>query len=448
MPWPSKRKVPGAKKRPFYRSLFFQIAAGLVLGAVVGAVWPDFGAALKPLGDGFVKLVKMIIAPLVFCVVVIGIAGAGDLATLRRIGVKALIYFEIVSTAALVVGLVITEIIGPGQGFNVDPSTLDPGSVQEKTEGAPASASEFVLDIIPESVIGAFAENSLLQVLLFSVLFGIAMIHAGERARPLMSLIEKLQDIIFTIVAWVMKLAPIATFGVMAYTVGEYGLGSLTSFGKMIGAFYLAILVFLVLLAVLLRVTTGVGFLRVVNYVREELVTAAFTGSSEAVLPQITKKLEDAGCSRTVVGLVVPTGYSFNLDGASIYISASVVFLAQAMGTDLGFSELLTIILVAVLTSKGMAGVAGSAFVALTATIGAVGGIPAAAAVLILGPDRIMAKGRTATNLIGNVVATLIVARWEKQLDRRQLDRALRRGKSKQDSEEDISEASRSAGGK
>ncbi|MBC3191008.1 C4-dicarboxylate transporter DctA [Pseudonocardia sp. C8] len=417
----------GRKKQPFYRSLFFQVIAGLILGLVVGFLWPAFGSALKPLGDGFINLIKMIVAPLVFCVVVTGIAGTSDMAALRRIGVKALIYFEVVTTIALVLGLVIAEVFAPGRGMHIDPRTLDAGAVEEKTGGAELSAGQFILDIIPVSVVDSFAQNNLLQVLLFSLISGVALVALGDRGKPFMTLLQSFQELIFQIVGYVMKLAPLATFGVAAFTVGEYGVDSLLGFGKMIGTFYVAVAAFLVFLAVLVRLTVGVGLFRVVNYVREEVALAAFTGSSEAVLPQLTEKLERAGCSRSVVGIVLPAGYSFNLDGASLFLTASVVFLAQALDVDLTLTQQVTIILVAIVTSKGMAGVAGSAFVALTATLGVVGGIPAAAAALILGPDRIIGKGRTATNTIGYVIATLVIARWEKQLDREQLRKALSR---------------------
>ncbi len=430
---PASGKSPAsttARKKPFYRSLLFQILLGLIAGLVVGIVWPEFGSALKPLGDGFINLVKMIIAPLVFCVVVIGIAGAGDLASLKRIGLKTLIYFEVVTTLALIIGVAMTVWLKPGEGLNIDLSTLDASSVEKKAGGHELTASGFLLGIIPLSVMGAFVENNLLQILLFSVLFGVAMIVLGKRSALIFTFIEGFQDIIFKIIGWIMKLAPIATFGVVAFTVGNYGLESLVSFGKLIGVFFLVLLAILVIFAAVVRIFIRVSFFKVLNYFREEILTAALVGSSEAVLPQIVAKLEKAGCPRTVVGVVVPSGYSFNLDGASAYLSVAIIFLAQVSGADLSMTSIMTIVLVSLLTSKGMAGVAGSAFVALLATLSAVGGIPAAAAVLILGPDQIMGKGRTMLNLIGNIVATLFIARWERELDSEQLRRELHRKRS------------------
>lgn len=421
------------KRKPFYRSLIFQILMGLVFGLLVGVLWPNFATGLRPLGDGFINLVKMIIAPLVFCVVVVGIAGAGDLASLKRIGLKTLIYFEVITTFALLIGVALTVWLKPGDGLNIDLEALDTSSIEEKTGGAEKelTAASFLLDVIPKSVVGAFADNNLLQILLFSVFFGVALIVLGRSAEPIYNFIHGVQDVIFKIVGWIMKLAPIATFGVVAFTVGTYGLESLVSFGKLIGVFFLVLLAILVVFAVMVSVYLRVNFLKVLNYFREEIVTAALIGSSEAVLPQIVAKLEKAGCSRTVVGVVVPSGYSFNLDGASAYLSVAIIFLAQVSGADLSAGSIMTIVLVSLLTSKGMAGVAGSAFVALLATLSAVGGIPAAAAVLILGPDQVMGKGRTMLNLIGNIVATLVIARWEKQLDREQLLRETQRPRTK-----------------
>ncbi|MGJ0181837.1 cation:dicarboxylate symporter family transporter [Corynebacterium glyciniphilum] len=419
-------------RKPFYRSLIFWTLAGVVLGILVGALWPPFATLLEPLGTVFVNLVKMIIAPLVFCVVVTGIANAGDLAVLRRIGIKALVYFEAVSLIALCVGLAFAVWMRPGSGMGVDPSTLDTSQVDEAATQN-TGVADFLIGIVPESVMEAFAQNDILQVLFFAVLFGIALLLFGPRAAPLIKGITLVQDIILRIVSGIMVLAPVATFAVTAYTIGEYGLSALSQFGALLGVFYLALTAFLVVLGAVVRLATGVGLLRVMGYMKNEIVTGALVGSSEAVMPQLIRKLEHAGAGRSVVGLVIPTGYSFNLDGAAIYLSVSAVFLAHATGTELSVADLVMIVGVAMLTSHGMAGVAGSAFVTLTVTIGTVGAIPVAAAALILAPDRFMGKGRTAVNIIGNVVATLIVARWTGELDRRRL-RDVVTGKIEDDS--------------
>lgn len=437
------------RKRRFYKSLIFWILVGLVAGILVGATWPTFGASLKILGDNFINLIKMLIAPLVFCVVVLGIAGAGDLVSLRRIGIKALVYFEVVTTAALIIGLGMALWLKPGAGLNVDPSTLDTSALDQETAASgELTVSSFILGIIPESVVDAFATNNLLQILLFAVLFGIAMIILGERCSPLLTMLENLQDVVFKIVDWVMRLAPIATFGVVAYVTGEYGLESLLSFGKLILVFFAVVIAVLALFAVILGVYLRINLLRVLNYFREEIITAAALGSSEAMLPRIVEKLKKCGCSSPVVGIVVPSGYSFNLDGATAYLSVAIIFLAQVSGADLSFSSVLTIVLVSMLTSKGMAGVAGSSFVALLATLSAVGGIPAALAVIILGPDQIMGKGRTMVNIIGTLVATIVVARWTNELDVDVLRRELRRRRSglpAEDESNDVIKASATA---
>ncbi|RSM77650.1 C4-dicarboxylate transporter DctA [Kibdelosporangium aridum] len=411
-----------------HRSMFFQVLAGVVLGLVIGAIWPGFGADLKPIGDGFIKLIKMIIAPLIFCVVVTGIAKVGDLKAVGRIGLKAIIYFEVVTTAALGLGLLVGNIVGPGHGMNIDPSTLDPNAVEQKTGGAHLPGTvEFLLNIIPASVVNAFATNSLLQVLLFSVLFGVALAAFAEHSGPslVLKMLDELTQIIFRVVGYVMKLAPLGALGAMAFIVGQYGLSSLSAFGLLIAACYGAAILFCLVLVVIAKVGAGVNLWKFIRFTREEFALALATASSESVMPRMMAKLEQAGCQKAAVGLVLPTGYSFNLDGASIYLSLATVFLAQAVGVPLSLGDQIVIVLVLMLTSKGMAGVPGSAFLALSATLAAVGSIPAAAVSLLLGADRIMDSMRVFTNLLGNCVATFVVARWEGLLNRDQLDEAL-----------------------
>jgi aerobic C4-dicarboxylate transport protein len=417
-----------SKKRGLHRSMFFQVLVAVAIGLAIGAIWPGFGAALRPVGDGFIKLIKMIIAPLIFCVVVTGIAKVGDLKSVGRIGLKAILYFEVVTTAALGLGLLVGNIVNPGAGLNIDPSTLNAGAVDQKTGGAhlPGTA-EFLLNIIPSSVVNAFATNSLLQVLLFSVMFGVALAAFADHAGPSMVLkfLEELTQIIFRVVGYIMKLAPLGALGAMAFIAGQYGISSLGAFGVLIAACYGAAFLFCLVLVLVAKFAAGVNLWRFIKYAREEFVLALATASSETVMPRMMAKLEAVGCQPAAVGLILPTGYSFNLDGASIYLSLATVFLAQAVGVPLSLGDQIVIVLVLMLTSKGMAGVPGSAFLALSATLTAVGSIPAAAVSLLLGADRIMDSMRVFTNLLGNCVATFVVARWEGQLDREQLNRVL-----------------------
>ncbi|HEY6649576.1 MAG TPA: C4-dicarboxylate transporter DctA [Mycobacterium sp.] len=424
--------VSVAPRKAWYSSLFVQLLVAIVAGIAVGWLWPAFGADLKPLADGFIKLIKMLIAPIIFCTVVIGIAHVGDLKSVGRIGVKALIYFEVVTTFALLFGLVIGNVIKPGAGFNIDPQTLATGAeaVAKKTgDGELPHTVEFILNIIPTSVFSAFAENMLLQVLFFAVLFGLALAKFGEHGPPVVfELIEHLSSIFFTVIGWIMRLAPVAAFGAMAYIIGQYGISSLGSYAKLIAACYLGAALFILVLAAIAWFLAGVNLWQFVVYIKDELFLALGTASTEVVLPRIMVKLVDAGCSRTTTGLVVPTGYSFNLDGATLYLSICVLFLAQALGVDLSLGEQVTAILVLMLTSKGMAGVPGSSFLALSATVAAIGhgAIPVAAVALLLGADRIMDSMRVSVNLLGNCVATLVVARWEGQLDTDRMRKVLR----------------------
>ncbi len=410
------------EKSRWYTSLFTWLLVAILAGIAIGAIFPDFGTDLKPLADGFIKLIKMLIAPIIFCTVVLGIAHVGDLKSVGRIGVKALIYFEVVTTFALLFGLAIGNIVKPGAGFSVDPETLATGAdaIAKKTSnGELPHTVEFLLNIIPASVISAFAENALLQVLFFAVFFGLALSKLGSSVPVVVSLVDQTSHVFFTIIGWIMKAAPIGAFGAMAYIVGQYGLSSLASYGKLIACCYVAAALFILVLAAIARIFAGVNLWKFVRYIKDELFIALGTASTEVVLPRIMTKLTHAGCSRTTTGLVVPTGYSFNLDGATLYLSICVLFLAQAMGVDLSFGEQITAVLVLMLTSKGMAGVPGSSFLALSATVSAIGhgSIPVAAVALLLGADRIMDSMRVSVNLLGNCVATFVVANWEGELD-------------------------------
>lgn len=451
----SQQATTGAVDTPprsrWYTSLFTQLLVAIVAGILVGWLWPAFGADLKPVADAFIKLIKMLIAPIIFCTVVIGIAHVGDLKSVGRIGVKALIYFEVVTTFALLFGLVIANVVKPGAGFNIDPQTLASGAdaVAKKTgSGELPHTVEFLLNIIPTSVFSAFAENQLLQVLFFAVLFGLALAKFGEHGPPVVfELIEHLSSLLFTIIGWIMKLAPLAAFGAMAYIIGQYGISSLGSYAKLIGACYLGAALFILVLGVIVWFLAGVNLWRFVVYIKDELFLALGTASTEVVLPRIMDKLIFAGCSRTTTGLVVPTGYSFNLDGATLYLSICVLFLAQALGVDLSLGEQITAVLVLMLTSKGMAGVPGSSFLALSATVAAIGhgAIPVAAVALLLGADRIMDSMRVSVNLLGNCVATIVVARWEGQLDSERMSAVLRGDVTEPVEAEDVPEVAVSA---
>ncbi|MFF1311507.1 cation:dicarboxylate symporter family transporter [Streptomyces sp. NPDC058320] len=399
--------------------MFALYACELVTGVVVGGLWPHAGTAVQPLGDGFVRLIKAMIAPLVFCVVVAGITKAGDLKAFGRIGLKALLWFEVATTVALVVGLLAGNLAGPGVGMNVDPSKLDASAVEDKTGGGSLpSTGDFILHSLPDSAVGAFAENSLLQVLVLACLVGAALLHLGNTKVPaILPAIEQGQEVVFAVVGFIMKLAPLAVFGATAHLVGEYGLGALSTYGKLIGVCYAVAVIFLVFLGLAMKAVTGLSLWKFVRYTREELLLALGTASSETVMPRMMQKLRHAGCRDDAVGLVLPTGYSFNLDGASIYLSIGTLFIAQAVGVDLSLGQQITVVIVLMLTSKGMAGVPGSAFLALSATASALGVIPAGAVALLLGVDRIMDAMRVSTNLLGNCVAVFAVSRWEGALD-------------------------------
>ncbi|MEV7664009.1 cation:dicarboxylase symporter family transporter [Paenarthrobacter sp. NPDC089316] len=412
--------VSQAAKKPLYKSLFFQILLAVVLGIAIGYLWPDLGSALRPLGDGFIQLIKMIIAPLIFLVIVTGISAVGDVKAVGRVGVKALVYFTAATLFALAFGLVVANIVQPGAGLNIDPATLSADAVNAKTTTAPPKdAGQFLLGIIPTSVVGAFASNSLLQVLCFAVFFGAAIVVVGrEKCKPVIDVMETTLELFFKIMAWVMRVAPVGAFGAMAFIIGQYGLSSLSTYALLIAACYGSALVFIALLFVVAWVYPRVPLWKFIKYSREEFLLALGTASTESVLPRIMTKLTNAGCSRATTGLVVPTGYSFNLDGAALYLSISLLFLAQAFGHNLDLGQQLAALGVLMLTSKGMAGVPGSAFLALSATAGALGIFPVAGVALLLGADRLMDSMRVVVNLLGNCVATFVVAKWEGQFDR------------------------------
>ena len=406
---------------PIYRSLFVQVLAALVLGIVLGMMAPTFAVELKILSDAFLKLISMIVAPIVFCVVVHGIAGAGDLKKVGRVGVKALIYFEGMTTVALIVGLTLALVVGPGHGMNIDPSTLDAKAITTHAENAHklqgGGVGTFLFNIIPTTSFDALARNDVLQVLFFAVIFGVSLALVGEKAQQVTSLIDAVSTVLFKAMGLIVRVAPLGVLGAVAYTVGRYGVGSLKQLASLVALFYLSIAVFVfVVLGVVMRLA-GLSILRFLAYLREELTIVLATASSDAVLPQIMRKLEWMGVKKSVVGLVIPTGYSFNLDAFSIYLTLATVFIAQATNTPLSLDDLLLILGVSLVTSKGAHGVPGSAIVILAATLNAVPSIPAIGLVLVLSVDWFIGMARALGNLIGNCVATVVIAAWEKDLD-------------------------------
>jgi aerobic C4-dicarboxylate transport protein len=411
-----------ASRRPLYRSLFAQVVVGLVLGVALGMAAPEFAIWLKFFSDAFLKLISMIVAPIVFCVVVHGIAGAGDLKKVGRVGVKALVYFEAMTTVALAVGLIVAYLIRPGEGMNIDASKLDAHALSAFVDNAHklhgGGFAGFILNIIPSTVFDALARNDVLQVLFFAIVFGVSLALVGEPAKPLADLIEIVAAVLFRAMGLIVRLAPLGVLGAVAYTVGEYGAGSLKQLASLVVVFWLAIVLFvLVVLGAVMRFCTGLSILRFLSYFREELTIVLATASSDAVLPQIMRKLERMGVDPSVVGLVVPTGYSFNLDAFSIYLTLATVFIAQATNTPLSFGDLLLILGISLITSKGAHGVPGSAIVILAATLNAVPAIPAIGLVLVLSVDWFVGMARALGNLIGNCVATVVIAAWEHDLD-------------------------------
>ena len=438
-------------KKPIYKVLYFQVICAIIIGVLLGYFYPELGASMKPFGDGFIKLIKMIIAPVIFCTVVTGIAGMEDMKKVGKTGGLAILYFEVVSTIALIVGLILVNTFGPGRGMHIDPATLDAGSVAVYTSGDKMeSTAQFIMNIIPNTVVSAFAEGNILQVLFFSILFGIALHQFGGRGTLVFDVIEKSSQILFQIVNMIMKVAPIGAFGAMAFTIGKYGVQSLLPLAELMGTFYLTCLLFIfVVLGAICRYagfsvwkyicyikeellivlgTSSSESWKYICYIKEELLIVLGTSSSESALPKIMDKLEKAGVSKSVVGLVVPTGYSFNLDGTAIYLTMAAVFIAQACDVEMTLMQELTLLAVLLLTSKGAAGVTGSGFIVLAATLSAVGHVPVAGLALILGIDRFMSEARALTNIIGNGIATIVVGKWCKELDEEKLHSVL--GKS------------------
>jgi aerobic C4-dicarboxylate transport protein len=397
----------------FYKTLYGQVLIATLAGVIVGHFWPAAGVAMKPLGDAFIKLVRMIIAPIIFCTVVVGIAGAAGVKTVGKAGALALVYFEVVSTTALVIGLIVVNLVQPGAGMNVDPASLDAASVaQYVTAGKAQSATGFLLDIIPTSVVDAFAKGDILQVLLFSVLFGFALRVVGATAMPIVAFIDTLSSVLFGIVGIIMKAAPLGAFGAMAFTIGSFGLGTLAQLAKLVACFYATCLLFIVCVLGAIAWWHAFGIWRFVKYIREEIFIVFGTSSSESVLPRIMEKLEGLGVDRSVVGVVIPAGYSFNLDGTAIYLAIATVFIAQATDTPLGLTRQIMLLALLLITSKGAAGVAGAALIVLAGTLSATGYIPVAGVALILGIHRFMGEAMAVTNLIGNGVATIVVGKW------------------------------------
>ncbi|BBT94403.1 C4-dicarboxylate transport protein [Aeromonas veronii] len=413
-------------RKKLFSSLYFQVLLAITLGVFLGHVYPELGADMKPLGDGFVKLIKMIIAPVIFCTVVTGIAGMESMKAVGKTGAIALLYFEVVSTIALIIGLCVVNLLQPGAGMNVDPAALDASAISAYAEQAKSQGIiAFLLDIIPGSVIGAFASGNILQVLLFAVLFGFSLHHIGEKGQVIFGVIDSFSKVIFGIINMIMRLAPVGAFGAMAFTIGKYGVGSLVQLGQLIACFYLTCLFFIFIVLGSIAKASGFSILRFISYIREELLIVLGTSSSESVLPRMLDKMEKLGCQKSVVGLVIPTGYSFNLDGTSIYLTMAAIFIAQATNTPLDLFQQITLLVVLLISSKGAAGVTGSGFIVLAATISAVGHLPLAGLALILGIDRFMSEARALTNLIGNGVATVVVAKYCKQLDEKKMDAVL-----------------------
>lgn len=416
----------GASAPGWYKQLWVQVLLAMAIGIALGHYYPSAGQSMQPLGDAFIKLIRMLIAPIIFCTVVLGIARMDDMSRVGKVAVKTLVYFEVMTTLALVVALVIVNLWQPGAGMNVNASSLDAGSVKAYVDQTHAQGMvPFLMNIIPSTLIGSFAEGNVLQVLLISVIFGSALIALGEHGKPLVNLLDVVSKMLFGAVAIVMWAAPLGAFGAIAFTVGKYGAGALMSLGNLLLCFYVICLVFIFLVLAPLCKVCGFSIFKLMRYLREEILICFATTSSEAVLPRMLTKMEQLGCKSSVVGLVIPTGYSFNLDGTCLYLAAVSVFLAQATNTPLDLYQQLGLLAVLLLTSKGAAGVAGAAFVVLAATLSTVGSIPVASVALVLGVHRLLAEGLVPTNLIGNAVATIVISKWEGALDMDKLQRVL-----------------------
>ncbi len=419
----SRRRAPPKR---WYAQLWVHVLVGMILGIALGKFYPSAGVRMQPLGDAFIKLIRMLIAPIIFCTVVHGIARMVNVARVGRVALKAILYFEVLTTVALVIGLAAVNLWKPGSGMNVDLAHVDTSAVQTYVAHSQStSVTQFLVNIIPSTFVGAFTEGNVLQVLLVSVLCAFALIQVGERGRPVVNFVESASQMLFKVVGIVMWTAPIGAFGAIAFTVGKFGAGSMVSLGKLLGGFYVTCLIFV--FGILWPVAHWCGFsiFKLIRYIREELLIVFATTSSETVLPQLMEKLEQLGCEESIVGLVIPTGYSFNLDGTCLYLATTTVFLAQATNTHLGIWQQLGLLAVLLLSSKGAAGVAGAAFVVLAATISSTGTIPVASVALVLGIHRLMSEGLTPTNVVGNAVATIVVAKWENALDEKRLHRAL-----------------------
>lgn len=402
--------------RKFTGSLYFYVILAIIAGIFIGYFLPHFAKSLKPLGDGFIRLVKMMIAPVIFCTIVSGIAGMEDTKKVGRVGLKAILYFEVMTTLALITGLVLINLFHPGSGMHVHAASLDASAITSK-QTQPVSVAEFLLHMIPETIVGAFTQTDLLPVLLFSVLFGFGLSKIGETGKPVVTAIHSLSQALFAVINIIMKVAPIGALGAMSYTIGAYGIAQLKPLAGLMGTFYLTCIFFIVVVLGSVLKAFGFNIFKLLLYIKSELLIVLGTSSSESALPPLIEKLEDAGCAPSVVGLVVPAGYSFNLDGTSIYLTMAAVFIAQATDTPLSLSQEITLLAVLIVTSKGAAGVTGSGFITLAATLPTVGHVPVAGLTLILGIDRFMSEARAITNIIGNASATLIISKWENELD-------------------------------
>ncbi|MBY0355178.1 MAG: C4-dicarboxylate transporter DctA [Rickettsiales bacterium] len=415
----SAQETPPPAKKIWWKSLYLQVVLAIFIGAAVGHFEPDTAIALKPLGDAFIKLIKMLVGPIIFCTVVTGIASMDNISQAGRVGIKAMLYFFILSALSLAVGLVIANVFEPGVGMNIDANTLDQSAINQyvNTANQPQSVQDFFLHLIPTTVVDAFAKGEILQVLFFALLFAAATIFMGERAKPIVKLIDDFSHVLFTIVGIIMKVAPLGALGAMAYTVGQYGLASMIPLAKLLLCYYATCLIFVFAVCGIVLRMCELSLLKFLRYIKEEIFIVFGTCSSETVFPRMVEKLTVMGCDKSIVGMVLPTGYSFNLSGTAIYLTMAAIFLAQATNTPMTLQEELVLLGVMMLTSKGAAGVVGTAFVVLSATLSSIGHIPVAAVTIILGIDRFMAEGRAVTNLISNGAATLLVAKWEKSLD-------------------------------
>jgi len=408
--------------KAFYKSLYFQVLVAIAIGVLLGYYNPSAGAAMKPLGDGFIKLIKMMIAPIIFCTVVLGISGMKDMKAVGKTGALAILYFEILSTISLIIGLIIVDVVHPGRGMNINPLTLDAKAVAAYTgPGKLQTTTGFLLDIIPDTIVGAFSKGDILSVLFFAILFGFALHLIGQKGRMVRTVIEQFSSVLFRIVGIIMRVAPIGAFGAMAFTIGKYGLGTLRQLATLMACFYLTCVIFIFVVLGTVAKLHGFSIWRYLKYIKEELLIVLGTSSSEAALPRMMAKMELLGVHKSVVGLVIPAGYSFNLDGTSIYLTMAAIFIAQATNTPLSLSQQIGLLAILMLTSKGAAGVTGSGFIVLAATLSATGSVPVAGVALILGVDRFMSEARALTNLIGNGVATIVVGSWCKNLDREKM---------------------------